>query len=227
MKKIFIADISEDQVIIQVGGKCYFDTVNSFYSDYKKCDFGNTRYIEHNFSSNKIIIDNTLTNTDPFESLILDILSNINSLLEKQNTRRNPPPATLEEAKERKLAELSQISNCYAQYKCPIDMYITSSTGFKVDADVRSQTNMQGLILMLGEGESCQYKDFNNEFQTVTREQLEIMVREAKQNGLSLYNQKFAFEAQINACTTKEEVDAIKIEFEMMDFSNTESEETE
>lgn len=128
----------------------------------------------------------------------------------------------LEKVKAEKLAELSSVADNYAQYKCPIDMYITSSTGFKVDADVCSQTNMQGLILMLGEGESCQYKDFNNEFQTVTREQLTIMVGEAKQNGLSLYNQKFTFEAQINVATSIEEVEAIEIKFKMLDFSKSE-----
>lgn len=128
----------------------------------------------------------------------------------------------LEKAKAEKLQELSNVADCYAQYKCPIDMYIVSSTGFKVDADVCSQTNMQGLILMLGEGESCQYKDFNNDFQTVKREQLTIMVGEAKQNGLNLYNQKFRLEAKINACTSIDEVNAIEIVFEMMDFSKSE-----
>ena len=127
-----------------------------------------------------------------------------------------------EQAKVAKFAELSRISHQYSAYECPVDMYIVSSTGFKVDADVCSQTNMQGLILMLGEGESCQYKDFNNEFQTVTREQLTIMVGECKQNGLNLYNQKFTFEAQINACTTIDEVNAIEIKFEMLDFSKSE-----
>lgn len=125
----------------------------------------------------------------------------------------------LENAKADKLAELSSVAHSYAQYKCPIDMYITSSTGFKVDADVCSQTNMQGLILMLQPEQTCQYKDFNNEFQTVSREQLETMVGECKQNGLSLYNQKFKFEAQINACTSLEELDAIEIKFEMLDFT--------
>lgn len=128
----------------------------------------------------------------------------------------------LEKAKAEKLQELSSVADCYAQYKCPIDMYIVSSTGFKVDADVCSQTNMQGLILMLNEGESCQYKDFNNEFQTVTREQLTIMVGEAKKNGLNLYQTKFQLEAQINAATSIEEVETIEIKFEMLDFSKSE-----
>lgn len=128
----------------------------------------------------------------------------------------------LEKAKAEKLKELSSVADNYAQYKCPIDMYITSSTGFKVDADVCSQTNMQGLILMLNAGESCQYKDFNNEFQTVTREQLEIMVGESKKNGMHLYQTKFQLEAQINACTTIDEVNAIEIAFTMLDFSKSE-----
>ena len=125
----------------------------------------------------------------------------------------------LEKAKDEKLAELSSVADNYAQYKCPIDMYITSSTGFKVDADVCSQTNMQGLVLMLEPGQTTQYKDFNNEFQEVSREQLETMIVECKQNGLNLYQQKFEYEAQINAAQTIEELDAIELVFEMMDFT--------
>lgn len=124
-----------------------------------------------------------------------------------------------EQAKTNKLAELSRISHQYSAYKCPVDMYIVSSTGFKVDADVCSQTNMQGLVLMLEPGQTTQYKDFNNEFQEVSREQLETMIVECKQNGLNLYQQKFEYEAQINAAQTIEELDAIELVFEMMDFT--------
>lgn len=124
-----------------------------------------------------------------------------------------------EQAKANKLAELSRISHQYSAYECPVDMYIVSSTGFKVDADVCSQTNMQGLVLMLEPGQTTQYKDFNNEFQEVSREQLETMIAECKQNGLNLYQQKFEYEAQINAAQTIEELDAIELVFEMMDFT--------
>lgn len=125
----------------------------------------------------------------------------------------------LANAKAAKLEELSTISHQYSAYKCPVDMYIVSSTGFKVDADVCSQTNMQGLVLMLEPGQTTQYKDFNNEFQEVSREQLETMIVECKQNGLNLYQQKFEYEAQINAAQTIEELDAIELVFEMMDFT--------
>lgn len=125
----------------------------------------------------------------------------------------------LEKAKAEKIAELSRVSHQYSAYKCPVDMYIVSSTGFKVDADVCSQTNMQGLVLMLEPGQTTQYKDFNNEFQEVSREQLETMIVECKQNGLNLYQQKFEYETQINAAQTIEELDAIELVFEMMDFT--------
>lgn len=214
-----MVDVTYNNVVVHLDNKIYTDTLDNFYADYKECDFSSIRNMQHNFISGEIIIDDEHVDSDPFEEIGLDALDKIDVLLDKQNKRRNPPPATLEEAKELKLAELSQMSGYYAQYKCPIDMYITSSTGFMVDADVCSQTNMQGLILVLPEGGYCRYKCFNNEFETVSREQLVIMVGECKQNGLNLYNQKFAYEAQINACTTIEDVEAIKIEFEMMDFS--------
>lgn len=125
----------------------------------------------------------------------------------------------LANAKTAKLEELSRISHQYSAYECPVDMYIVSSTGFKVDADVCSQTNMQGLVLMLEPGQTTQYKDFNNEFQEVSREQLETMIVECEQNGLNLYQQKFEYESQINAAQSIEELDAIELVFEMMDFS--------
>lgn len=125
----------------------------------------------------------------------------------------------LQNAKADKLAELSKIADNYDQYKCPIDMYIISSTGFKVDADIRSQANMQGLVLVLPAGGTTRYKDFNNEFQTVSKEQLEVMIAECKQNGLNLYQQKFTYEFLIDACDTLDEVNAIEIKFTMTDFT--------
>ena len=220
MKKIFIADISEDQVIIQVDEKCYFDTINSFYLDYKKCDFGDTKYLEHNFSANKIIIDSALINVDPFEPLVLDILSKLNDILNKQNKRRNPPPATLEEVRELKLEELSKATALF-ENNLNKDMYFTSSLGFRVNGDRRTRSNIEDLI-RFSKTFPVQYKDYDNIFQKVTKDHLETMLQEHITNGLNLYQQKFSYESQIDACKSKEEVEAIKIEFEMMDFkSNT------
>lgn len=228
MKKIFIADMLEDQVIIQVGQKCYFDTINSFYLDYKKCDFGDIKYLEHNFSANKIIINRTFENTDPFEPLILDILSNIDDILDKQDKRRNPPPATVEEAKELKSIELKIITSMYAQEVCP-DMYITSSVqGIRFNADKASQANINALISLLPDDTSTvRYKVYDNSFHDLTRPQLKVVLAECYQNGLKLYEQKFAYEAQLATTNSIDAIMNMKFTFNMMDFSNTESEETE
>lgn len=219
MKKIFIADKSEDQVIIQVGEKCYFDTINSFYLDYKKCDFGNTRYLEHNFSANKIIIDNTFTNTDPFEALILDILDNINDILDKRNIRKNPPPTTLEEVQELKLAELSQVTALF-ENNLNKDMYFTSSLGFRVNGDRRTRSNIEDLITFT-QTFPVIYRDYDNVMRNVTENDLRTMLVEHITNGNNLYQAKWLLESQIQECTTIEEVNAIEIKFEMMDFSKS------
>lgn len=128
------------------------------------------------------------------------------------------PEKTFEEVKAEKEAELASIAGQYDQYKCDA-MYVTSSLGFKVNADIRSQTNMQGLIDVLTDTATTLYKDYDNKFQTVTKANLETMKAEAIQNGQNLYQQKWAYQQRINACTTIEELNAIEIKFEMMDFS--------
>jgi len=126
---------------------------------------------------------------------------------------------TLDEAKERKLQEISDKSAPFNQFKCPVDMYIISSLGFKLDADVRSQTNMEGLISVMQEGQTTMYKDFDNKFHEMTREDLQLADSECKQNGLNLYQQKFELEAQVAKATTVNKVNKIAVEFVMTDFS--------
>jgi len=98
------------------------------------------------------------------------------------------------------------------------DMYFTSSLGFRVNGDRRTRSNIEDLI-RFSPAFPVHYRDYDNQVQEVTQEQLQTMLAEHITNGNNLYNQKWNFEAQINACTSKEEVEAIKIKFEMMDFS--------
>ena len=130
------------------------------------------------------------------------------------------PEKTLEEVKKAKQDELSSIAGQYDQYKCDT-MYITSSVGgYRFNADIRSQTNIQGLVSQMASDEDTTlYKDYDNEFKNLTKTQLKIIYNECILNGENLYKQKWTYQAQIEACQTKEEVEAIKIEFEMMDFS--------
>ena len=217
--KLFMIDVTYSNVVVHLDDKCYTDTLSNFYADYKKCDFGSIRNMQHNFLSGEIIIDDEHSESDPFQEIGLDALDQIDVLLDKQNNRRNPPPATLEEARELKLEELAQVT---AKFEDNLnkDMYFTSSLGFKVNGDRRTRSNIEDLI-RFSTTFPVQYKDYDNIFQKVTKDHLETMLQEHITNGLNLYQQKFSYESQIDACKSKEEVEAIKIEFEMMDFSKS------
>jgi hypothetical protein len=129
------------------------------------------------------------------------------------------PEKTLDKLKAEKLEALSSYAGQFDQYKCN-EMYVTSSIGgYKFNADIRSQTNMQGLIDVLADDATTLYKDYDNEFRTMTKADLAVLRSECLQNGQHLYQQKWAYRAQINACTTKEELAAITFDFKMKDFS--------
>ena len=129
------------------------------------------------------------------------------------------PEKTLEEVKAEKLEELAQVTALF-ENNLNKDMYFTSSLGFRVNGDRRTRSNIEDLIAFT-QTFPVAYRDYDNQVQEVTREQLQTMLAEHVTNGNGLYEQKWNFEAQINACTTKEEVEAIKIEFKMMDFSKS------
>ena len=130
------------------------------------------------------------------------------------------PEKTLDELKAEKLEALTAYAGQFDQYKCD-DMYVTSSIGgYKFNADIRSQTNMQGLIDVLADDATTLYKDYDNEFRTMTKADLAVLKSECLQNGQYLYQQKWTLQTKINACTSKEELDAIEIKFEMLEFNH-------
>lgn len=130
------------------------------------------------------------------------------------------PEKTLDELKAEKLEALTAYAGQFDQYKCD-DMYVTSSIGgYKFNADIRSQTNMQGLIDVLADDATTLYKDYDNEFRIMTKADLAVLKSECLQNGQYLYQQKWTLQTKINACTSKEELDAIEIKFEMLEFNH-------
>ena len=95
-------------------------------------------------------------------------------------------------------------------------MYLTSSKGFKINADRKAQDNLKGLI---GIGLTCRFKDYDNEFHPgTTVEDLNLMLLECYQNGASLYQQKFAYEARVDAAKSAEDL-YFDVIFSMADFS--------
>lgn len=128
------------------------------------------------------------------------------------------PEPTLDELKEKKLDELTAAGHQFDNQLVNEDMIINSSLGFKANADLRSQNNINGLIAA-GQ-EPVAYVDSQNVAHSLTLSQLNILLQEIILCGQYLYQQKWAYRAQINACTTKEELAAITFEFKMKDFAN-------
>lgn len=127
------------------------------------------------------------------------------------------PEKTLEELKEEKLADLTAAGHKFDDKLVNENMIINSSLGFKANADLRSQNNINGLIA--ANKEPVTYVDSQNAVHSLTLAQLNTLLAECIENGQYLYQQKWAYRAQINACTTKEELEAISFEFKMKDFN--------
>ena len=127
------------------------------------------------------------------------------------------PESTIEELKVKKLAEISAEAHKYSQYECE-DMYLTSSVGYKINADHKSQDNIRGLI---GLGVQCRFKDYNNEYHPgTTIEQLQTMLTECYANGAMLYQQKFNYEDMVANAKSREEL-YFDVVFDMADFSKS------
>ena len=125
------------------------------------------------------------------------------------------PDPELAELKARKLAEISAEAHKYSQYECG-EMYLTSSKGFRINADGRGQDNLKGLIAL---GVTCRFKDYDNEFHPgTTVEDLNLMLLECYKNGASLYQQKFEYEARVDAAKSAEDLN-FEVTFLMADFS--------
>lgn len=127
------------------------------------------------------------------------------------------PEKTLEELKEKKLDELTTAGHQFDNQLVNENMIINSALGFKANADLRSQNNINGLIA--ANKEPVAYVDSQNAVHTLSLAQLNTLLAECIENGQYLYQQKWTYRAQINACTTKEELAAIVFEFKMKDFS--------
>lgn len=96
-------------------------------------------------------------------------------------------------------------------------MYLTSSLGFRVNADPKSIDNIDSLI-SIGD-EITQFMDYDNELHELSLDDLKVIKLEIQKNGCNLYKQKWAYADKIKSCETNEELDAIEIKFEMLDFS--------
>lgn len=130
------------------------------------------------------------------------------------------PTVFIDEWREKRKSELDAITDNLSQYKCK-DMYLTSSLGFKIDADIKAQTNLKGLIRI---GRTVdKFKDYDNQYQTVTVEGLNTMLTECSVNGANLYATRFIYCDTLEASTSMDEIMEMVFEFPMLDFTKSEA----
>lgn len=118
----------------------------------------------------------------------------------------------LENVKARKLAELNLAME---EAKVSSSVSIQSSVGYTVNANTTAKQNVDGLITaMTATGrDTVSFMTFDNELVELTLEQLKTIQLELISYGNNLYARKWALRSQIEACTTKEEVDGIAISY--------------
>lgn len=98
--------------------------------------------------------------------------------------------------------------------------HIKSSLGFTADANSTANENVNGLLITIGDG-TVQFCDNNNQFHKLNKAQLETLRAEIIQNGQNLYAQKWKYRTAIEACSDKDQLDAVisSIQFTYLDFS--------
>jgi hypothetical protein len=118
----------------------------------------------------------------------------------------------LENVKARKLAELSRAME---EAKVSSSVSILSSTGYTVNANTTAKQNVDGLITaMTATGrEVVGFMTYDNQLINMTLEQLKTIQLELISYGNNLYARKWSLRGQIEACKTKQEVDAIVIDY--------------
>lgn len=126
-----------------------------------------------------------------------------------------PKKKTLNELKAEKLSELDQKSSAFEQTENK-EMYVTSSLGFKVNADHKALRNIDVLISQ----KVTQFKVYDNTLKSVTVEDLKIIKSEIEQNALNIYHQKWEYQDMINNASSIKELKKIDIDFKMLDFSD-------
>ena len=131
---------------------------------------------------------------------------------EKEKAEQEAEYNRLENVKARKLAELNRAME---EAKVSSSVSIQSSVGYTANANTTAKQNVDGLITaMAATGrDTVSFMTFDNQLVELTLDQLKAIQLELISYGNNLYARKWALRSQIEACTTKEEVDAIVIDY--------------
>lgn len=154
----------------------------------------------------------------------IDNYVNSDSLVESTNEELLTLLSDIEIIKQEKIKYLKFISNKFRTQQVNKDMYIISSLGFRADADKDSQTNIIGLIDLLGDSDNTTlYRDKDDTNHELNKEQLSLLLKEIQANSTNLFQQRWAKEELINKATSFTEVKDVSLDFNMLDFSLSDS----
>ena len=129
------------------------------------------------------------------------------------------PDDLLQTIKSKRLLELTELGRAYDNELVNTDIVINSSLGFKVNADLRSQNNLRGLIDFMTDTETTSYIDYENKAHDLSKSQLEILLKEVVLNGSNLYKQKWNYSKQIkNATNSDDDTLLQEFKFTMLNF---------
>lgn len=123
------------------------------------------------------------------------------------------PVKTLEELQQELLSQITQESDKFEQNKCD-SMFITSSLGFRANADRRSLQNIDNLIFL---NEPTLFKDYDNQFHQLSVSDLNTLRYEISKNGANLYTQKFLMQSQVMEGTLETLAD-FEVQFSMLNL---------
>lgn len=119
-------------------------------------------------------------------------------------------PTPLSELKEQKLQE---IERKYLEYRNDTAV-VQSSLGHIYDADRRAYLDVTGSAIDLQEGETKLFRDVNNEFHRLTKEQLNTLAKEIRANTEKAYKVKWTYQQQVNQAKSEEDINSINISFD-------------
>ena len=174
-------------------------------------------YCKYDNETKKCLEVGTGTNTEFYKSIGMVDMEVEQAYNGEYYLKGYAPTQNIDELKQNKLSELASITSKYDNQLVNTDMIINSSLGFAINADLRSQNNLRGLIAV--NAEPVNFVTADNSVKSLSLAELNILLNECALNGQSLYLQKWAYKAQIENSQTKEELDSIEFNFVMKDFS--------
>lgn len=159
----------------------------------------------------------TGTNNDFYKSIGMKLLDVEQAYNGNWYLKGYAPTKNLDELKSEKLSELTSITSKFDNQLVNNEMIINSSLGFSINADLRSQNNLRGLIAV--GVEPVNFVTADNSVKSLTLEQLNVLLNEAIKNGENLYKTKWELRNKILNSSSVKELNSIKFNFVMLDFS--------